>query len=188
MRGTRPTIEQGDPARRSEPEGEMPSGSLRARRGCWSGDAAIVMDGIRRVVQALRAMGETTTQAGAKVTPAQLFVLRQIGARPGLSLSELAGQTLTRESSVSEVVTRLARRGLVERRTATPDRRRLLLTLTPAGEHLIATASDTVQERLVAGLRALPDDTRRALADGLEAWLETSGLRDAPTPMFFESD
>lgn len=180
-------IESGEWTRRDEPEGEMPSGSSRPPPGGWAADAAVVMDSLRRVVQALRSMGRTPAP-GPRVTAAQLFVLSQIAAQPGQSLVELAGRTLTRESSVSEVVARLVRRGLVERRTAALDRRRLVLTLTPMGERIVATASGTVQERLVAGLRALPDETRRALADGFHAWLEASGLRDAPAPMFFESD
>jgi len=180
-------IERGGSTRRDEPEGEMLSGSSRTPPGCWALDAAIVMDSLRRLVQVLRSMGRTPEQ-GPRVTPAQRFVLSQIAAQPGQSLGELAGRTLTRESSVSEVVTRLVRRGFVERRTGAPDRRRLVLTLTPMGERVVATASGTVQERVVAGLRALPDETRRALADGFQAWLEASGLQDAPAPMFFESD
>ena len=58
----------------------------------------------------------------------------------------------------------------------------------PLAEAIVAEALETTQERLVAGLRVLPDDTRRALARGFEDWLDASGLRDVPTKMFFESD
>lgn len=147
-------------------------------------DARVVMDSLRRIVRSLRAVGDGPVRRHG-LTSARLFVLRQIAAHPGLGLGDLAARTLTRESSVSEVVTRLVDAELVERRGATGDRRRVELRLTPAGEHAIAEAGETPQERLIAGLRALPDEERHALAEGFAAWLALSGLQDAPV-MFFE--
>ena len=166
----------------NEPGSEMLSGS--SRLGART-DARNVMDSLRRVVLALRSAGETPGREHG-LTTARLFVLRQIAANPGLGLSELAARTLTRASSVSEVVSRLVEAGLVERRIGAPDRRRAELRLTPAGEAVVAPAPETPQERLVAGLRALPDETRRSLAAGLVAWLAAAGLQDAPSVMFFE--
>jgi DNA-binding MarR family transcriptional regulator len=143
------------------------------------------MDSIRRLVQALRSLG-LRSERDFGVTAAQLFVLRRIAADPGLSLAELARQTLTRESSVSEVVARLVAGGFVERRHAVDDRRRLELRLAPAGERIVAVAPETVQERLVDAFRALPDDARRALSRGLSAWLVAAGLDHLPASMFFE--
>jgi DNA-binding MarR family transcriptional regulator len=149
------------------------------------GEAAVAMDSIRRIVQALRALS-LRSQREFGVTAAQLFVLRRIAAHPGLSLAELARQTVTRESSVSEVVTRLVARGFVERRHAEDDRRRVELRLAPTGERVVAVAPETVQERLVDAFHDLPDDARRALSRGLSAWLVAAGLDHLPTSMFFE--
>src|SRR5579862_3620047 len=83
-----------------------------------------VLDAIRRIVQALR---ESSRLAEARVglSGAQLFVLRSVAESPGLSLNELAERTRTHQSSVSAVVMRLAREGLVEKRTADVDARRM---------------------------------------------------------------
>ncbi|HSA56489.1 MAG TPA: MarR family winged helix-turn-helix transcriptional regulator [Gemmatimonadaceae bacterium] len=148
-------------------------------------EARAVMEALRRVVLALRSVGEGPARDHG-LTSARLFVLRRIAAHPGQGLAELAARTLTRASSVSEVVTRLVEAGLVERHSGATDRRRVELRLTPAGEAMIAGAPETTQERLVAGLLALPDETRRSLAEGFAAWLAVSGLADAPSVMFFE--
>jgi len=144
-----------------------------------------VMDGLRRVVRALSASARGLPRDGG-VSGAQRFVLRQIAAAPGLSVGELATRTLARQSTVSEVVARLVTGGLVARRASATDARQSELTLTARGRRAIAAAELTAQERLAAGLAALPAARREVLADGLEAWLVAAGLAEVPATMFFE--
>jgi DNA-binding MarR family transcriptional regulator len=94
--------------------------------------------------------------------------------------------TRTTPSSVSEVVARLVRRGLVTRQPSARDRRRAELTVTAAGHAVLASAPETVQEQLLAGFERLGDASRRTLADTLEAWLAASGLDDVSPALFFE--
>lgn len=148
-------------------------------------DSARVMDAIRRLVRALRSSSDASRRDFG-VSTAQLFVLRQIAATPGCSLGEVAERTRTTQSSVSEVVARLVRRGLVSRRAATSDRRRAELVLTAKGRSLLERARTTLQERLIEGLEGLEAGERRALASGLEAWLTAAGLADLPATMFLE--
>lgn len=149
-------------------------------------DAAVALEALRRIVHALRTQG-TQAEREFGVTAAQLFVLRQIGRRPGLSLHDLAERTHTRDSSVSEVVSRLVSGGFVERSPDPDDRRRVRLTLAPAGRRVVAVAPRTVQERLVSAFEALPAPARTALAHGLDAWIRAAGLDDTPSAMFFEA-
>ena len=148
-------------------------------------ESARVMDAIRRLVRALRASSDASRRDFG-VSTAQLFVLRQIAAMPGCSMGELAERTRTTQSSVSEVVARLVRRGLVSRQAAREDRRRAELSLTPKGRTLLERARTTLQERLLEGLESLDDDARLALASGLESWLAAAGLADIPPTMFLE--
>lgn len=143
------------------------------------------MDSLRRIVHAVRAAtraSETTFGLSA----AQHFVLRQLAVASGQSLSDLAERTRTTQSSVSEVVSRLVRRGLISRRASAADRRRAELTLTPAGEEILAHAPESVQERLLAGFATLGSGERQALAEGLEAWLTASKLGTVEPVLFFE--
>ena len=97
-------------------------------------------------------------------------------------------RTRTTPSSVSEVVSRLVRQGLVTRAASVRDRRRAVLTLTAAGAALVRSAPETVQDRLVAGFGRLDHASQRMLADGIESWLAASGLADVTATFFFEPD
>ncbi|HEV7992802.1 MAG TPA: MarR family transcriptional regulator [Gemmatimonadaceae bacterium] len=142
------------------------------------------MDNLRRVVRALSTSSRGVSSRG--LSGAQLFVLRQIAKLPSLSLRELADRTLTGQSTVSEVVTRLVERGLVTRAASATDARRAELTLTARGHRAIAGTEPTAQERLADGLATLPRARRTALADALDAWLAAAGLADVAAKMFFD--
>jgi DNA-binding MarR family transcriptional regulator/nitroimidazol reductase NimA-like FMN-containing flavoprotein (pyridoxamine 5'-phosphate oxidase superfamily) len=137
------------------------------------------MESVRRLVRALRtSSAESERQFG--LSAAQLFALRQIASRPHESMSELAKRTLTSQSSVSEVITRLVDRGFVTRETSARDRRRAELVLTETGERLLAKVPETIQEKLAAGFNRLTPIQQAGLAGGLEAWLSSSGLGEVP--------
>ena len=148
-------------------------------------DAARAMDSLRRVVHAIRIATRASERAFGLST-AQLFVLRQLSAMSGQSLSDLATRTRTTQSSISEVVARLVRNGLVNRAPSLIDRRRAVLGLTAAGETLLANAPETIQERLLRGFESLDQRTRRSLADNFELWLAASGLDDVAPALLFE--
>lgn len=147
-------------------------------------DAARAMDALRRIVHALHA-ANARAEANLRVTAAQLFVLRQIGAEPGISMSGLAERTRSAQSSVSEVVARLCGQGLVQRRTSPADGRRVELSLTRAGAILASRAGETIQERLVAAYERLGADDQDSLAQLLETWLSSAGLEGGPAAFFF---
>jgi DNA-binding MarR family transcriptional regulator len=148
-------------------------------------DSIRAMDALRRIVRALSSSSREASSSGG-LSGAQLFVLRQVSARPGLSVGQLAASTLSRQSTVSEVVSRLVERGLVARETSAADARQTELSLTARGRRAIAKFGATAQERLAAGLASMPAARRRTLADALESWLSSAGLADVPAGMFFD--
>jgi DNA-binding MarR family transcriptional regulator len=95
---------------------------------------------------------------------------------------------LTTQSSVSEVVSKLVKRGLVTRASAADDRRRAELRVAPAGYKVLTAAPETPQEKLLAGLISMGPARQRELAAGLEEWLKSSGLDNLPPTMFFEGE
>lgn len=146
--------------------------------------AARAMDAVRRIVRGLRA-----THAVARshsISAAQLFVLRQIAAEPGLGLSDIARRTMTSPSSASEVTTRLVDAGFVVRAVAARDQRRAEFRLTQRGADAIAGTDASVQERLLIGYASLNIQDRTELARLLEEWVRASGLGALPATMFFE--
>ena len=145
------------------------------------------VEALRRLVRALHDSARMA-QGQTGVSGAQLFVLRVLAAHPGLSINELAAQTMTHQSSVSVVVSRLLARGLVARAPSPDDRRRQLVTLTRHGRALHQGAPPVAQERIVAAVRALTPARQRALADGLRALTDALGATRQGASMFFEED
>lgn len=144
------------------------------------------LDALRHIVQGIR-LSDVRAERHTGLSGAQLFVLQQLAERPAQSLNELAVRTRTHQSSVSTVVTRLVGRGLVSRRRADEDGRRLVLELTPAGRGLLTGAPETAQTRLIAALERLPRPELSALAATLEGLVTALGGEAGPAPLFFEA-
>lgn len=146
-----------------------------------------IMDSVRRIVRALRVYSRAS-ERDVGLSGAQLFVLKQLASQDGLSINELAEKTLTHQSSVSVVVSRLAEQGYVVREPSARDARKNLVTLAPSGRKLIKKTPATAQERIVYALAALSPDEQGKLAQLLEAVVKHAGFDGDPATMFFEDD
>ncbi|HEX3903922.1 MAG TPA: MarR family transcriptional regulator [Polyangia bacterium] len=145
-----------------------------------------VLDAIRRIVRALRESSRTSERS-VGLGAAQLFVLQRLAGAPALSLNELAERTLTHQSSVSVVVSRLVKAGLVARTRAPTDGRRVQITLTAAGRAALSRAPAAAQDRLIAALGLLGATARKDLARQLGRLVEAMALPLHHPPMFFEA-
>jgi len=161
-------------SRRAEP---------RRARAPRSNDVKVVLDGIRRIVQALRASSRAAEKK-VGLSGAQLFVLLKLSGEEALSINELAARTLTHQSSVSVVVARLVEQGLVARRRSAVDGRRVELTLTRRGRAVLAKAPQAAQDRLIESIESLPSADRRALARNLDRLSRALLVDEAPTMLF----
>jgi DNA-binding MarR family transcriptional regulator len=146
--------------------------SARSRPSADDLELARVLECIRHIGRSLRVGGRAAEQT-VGVSGAQLFVLQQLNRAPAQSLNELATRTLTHQSSVSVVVSRLVERRFVSRTASPDDGRRVVLSVTPAGRAVLARAPEAAQARLVDGLRRLPQRRVRELAQSLRALVET---------------
>src|SRR5437667_5497144 len=132
-----------------------------------SPDLRVAIDAFRRIVQALRASSRDTERR-VGLSAAQLFALQQVAAHPGASVNELAARTFTHQSSVSVVVARLVERRLVAKVTSRADGRRVGLAVTDAGRAVLRRSPEPIQEKLFAGIAALPPTARHMLAEALD--------------------
>jgi DNA-binding MarR family transcriptional regulator len=150
-------------------------------------DIRAVMDAIRRVVRMLRVSARASERL-VGISGAQLFVLQQLAEAGACSIGELAEHTLTHQSSVSVVVSRLIERGFVSRRASEEDGRRAVVELTASGRALFRRAPPMAQAHLISGLRRMGAAERDALARGLSALVREIGAdAEAPT-LFFEDE
>lgn len=102
---------------------------------------------------------------GLNLTPGQFSLLSLLAGNPGISQKALSRVTGVDTSTMSPALESLARRGLIIRARAAHDRRSYALSLSPAGEEMLAAMRGQVerQERVMA--EALePGERERLLA------------------------
>ncbi len=150
-------------------------------------ESRIVLDSIRRIVQLLRRSANLSEKRFG-LSAAQLFVLHKLVDVESLSVGELAGRTLTSQSSVSEVVQKLVTAGYVGRVRSTRDARSVVLSLTDSGRSIISKAPIAPQDYLLAGLRRMPPRDRRQLARLLSRLVKETGMIDVVPTMLFEDE
>jgi DNA-binding MarR family transcriptional regulator len=142
------------------------------------------LNALRRMVRGLRSAAEAVERE-LNVSAAQLFVLRELGQVPDQSVKDLAAVTMTTHSTVSQVVSQLIAKGLVTRTRDEADGRRSVLRLTRQGANLVRRSPRVIQTDLIKGFATLRAPERSGLANGLEKWLEASGLGGVSSSMLF---
>jgi DNA-binding MarR family transcriptional regulator len=129
------------------------------------------LEAVRRVLQ--QAIWSQARRYPIPLTPPQLQALRVLvdqlrDAGAGLSLSELSRRMGLAHSTVSGIVTRLERRGLLERTTRPDDRRFVTIELTqPVKEWLVHELPSSRLRPLVAAIGQATTQERAAILDGL---------------------
>jgi DNA-binding MarR family transcriptional regulator len=98
------------------------------------------------------------------LSPPQVRALGMLDPERPVPMSELAGALHCDNSNVTGIVDRLEDRGLVERRSASHDRRVKMLAVTPRGAELRARLAERLEEAPEPLARLSPDD-QRALRD-----------------------
>jgi MarR family transcriptional regulator, organic hydroperoxide resistance regulator len=104
------------------------------------------------------------------LAPQQMIALRMLGAGPR-KMSELAQSLFCDNSNVTGIVDRLEDRGLVERRSATHDRRVKMLAVTERGADVRARLAERLDEAPEPLARLSPED-QRTLRDIMRRALE----------------
>lgn len=128
-------------------------------------DAARLLDSLASV---RRALGSEVAVDDEAISTMQFFALRSLVDRDR-TVSDLARAMGVQLSTLTQLVDSLVARRWVQRYDDPSDRRRVCLTLTPAGHELYARARHAAEERMARLLERMTLPERRALLRGLEA-------------------
>ncbi len=148
-------------------------------------DSAAALVALRRIIRFLR-LADREAEAAYGLTAAQLFVLYSLAESPADSMAELADRTLTDQSSVSIVVSRLEAKKLLVRKTAPMDRRRVEIKLTATGKKIVATGPTAPQPKIIAAIDAMIPSKRGEVVRALEQLAQAIGAGDTEPMMLFE--
>jgi DNA-binding MarR family transcriptional regulator len=107
------------------------------------------------------------------LTVPQFFILRSVWAgKEGCSMSTLADGALRRSATMTGIVDRLVRMGLVTRQRDVRDRRRVLVELTPAGREVLGRVRKSREKRLRETLACLSPRDAEEFLRLLELYLQ----------------
>ena len=90
------------------------------------------------------------------ITSAQLNCLLALYENGPLPPSQVAKHMMVKSSTVTGVVDRLERKGLVKRERNSPDRRIINIQLTEDGKKIAEIAPPPIQQQVIEGLQKLP--------------------------------
>jgi DNA-binding MarR family transcriptional regulator len=108
---------------------------------------------------------------------ASLAVLEHLALAGPLTIGEAAAHLRRAQSVVSEIVSHLARQGLLERESDPEDRRRTLIWLTPDGQATLRRQREVLSTELLAkALANMPHEQSRALLHALRSLVESSTI------------
>lgn len=147
-----------------------------------STDAEVAHEMLRSIRQIVRRISEYSRSLSRDVglTVPQLMCLKQIGDlepdEPEITVALVGTRVDLSAATVSRIVDRLVRAGLVLRERRARDRRKVCLSLTTAGLERYQALPTPMQERFVGQLMKLDDDER---GDLLAALRRITELMDA---------
>lgn len=133
-----------------------------------SDDASLIIRQVRRIVRAINVHSQNLSREAGLTVP-QLLLLRQIQeAPPGRATAGALCATMDiNPPTMSGLLERLGRLGLVQRARSPNDRRVVELTLTPAGRETLSQAPPLLQDRVLARLKGLSADQRSKVLEAL---------------------
>lgn len=133
--------------------------------------AADTLKQFRIIISAVRQHFRALEEA-CGVSGAQVWILSAIADTPGITVSRL-GETLSvHVSTVSNMLDKLAKSGLVERLRSEGDRRVVNLQLTEAGEAILARAPKPLTGLVPHALDKLPEPVLKRLNADLGLLIE----------------
>lgn len=112
---------------------------------------------------------------GEDVTLPQYRALIELAIRGPQRVADLAAILGVDRSTMTRMCDRLVRKGLIQRRRFSEDRRGVHIRLTPQGRHLVDEVSDRRRAELSRILERLPHSGRPAVLAALRAFAQAAG-------------
>lgn len=130
--------------------------------------------GLQRAVHAtLQALAAELADLG--LTASEINVLGNLADGRSRTVNELGADVGSRPTTLTSVLDRLERRGLLTRTGHPQDRRKVVLQLTPTGRRVAERVRAAMADLEARALGDLDEGARQALRAGLERLVEVSG-------------
>jgi DNA-binding MarR family transcriptional regulator len=146
-----------------------------------------IMQDLRRIFKAIQQYSEQVLKEFG-VTGPQLWALRVIYSEGRLSMGELSDKMYLHMSTVSGIIDRLGKKGYVERKRESADRRVVKISLTKEGKRLVQRAPAAAQGRLLYGLESLSKKEVSNIHSSFEKVVRLMEIGDVKATFFFSEE
>jgi DNA-binding MarR family transcriptional regulator len=126
-----------------------------------------VVEALRRIIRAVDLHSRALVHK-CRLTGPQLVVLRSIAESPPSSVTGIAQAVHLSQATVTGILDRLEKRGLIIRTRSTDDRRRVHVSLSAEAEEMLEAAPPLLQEHFIRRFEELDDREQRRILDSLE--------------------
>lgn len=112
------------------------------------------------------------------VTGAQLWLMQELHDAPGMRVGQIAARLAIHQTTVSNLLDSLSKRGYVIKARDPGDQRAVMLSLSEKGNALLLEAPKPARGLLPEALSQLDPESLAKLSDGLQGLLDAIGLLD----------
>ncbi len=126
-----------------------------------------VLISLRRIIQAIDLHSRQLVMQHGITTP-QLIILKQIEGKETTTVTQLAKRVSLKQATVTDILNRLERKGLIQRQKDTGDRRCVLVKETDAGKKLLEAAPSPLQDRFLEKFENLEDWQQNMILTSLQ--------------------
>lgn len=112
------------------------------------------------------------------VSGAQLWIMQELHETPGLRVGEIAGQLAIHQTTMSNLLDTLEKRGYVVKTRDPEDQRVVKLALSKKGANLLAEAPKPARGLLPEALRKMTSEQRLQLDQGLQGLIDSIDVLD----------
>jgi DNA-binding MarR family transcriptional regulator len=143
---------------------------------------AQVTAALRRIIRAIDLHSRSLVQRYGLTGP-QLIVLKELVASPAMTVGQLADVVNLSQATVTGILDRLERKGMVTRSRSIEDKRKVFVCHTAAAEQALEGAPPLLQEHFTEAFAGLPDWQQTQVLSSLQrivALMEAGDVEAGP--------
>ncbi len=142
---------------------------------------------LRKITQAISSHSKNLYRKYGLTGP-QLIILNDIAAREPLSVTQLARSISLSQATVTDILNRLEKKGLVVRQRDMLDRRRVMIRTTPQCNEILSQAPPALQEAFVERYRNLPEWEQLMILSALQRIVDLMTVDKVEPAPFLTAD
>jgi DNA-binding MarR family transcriptional regulator len=156
--------------------------SLSSRQLCRE-----LLVSLRKITQAISLHSRDLNRRYGLTGP-QLVILNEIATHESLSVTELARSISLTQATVTDILTRLDKKGFVERTRDDRDRRRVMIRITPKCRDILSQAPPPLQETFESHFTNLPEWEQFMILSALKRIVDLMSAEKIDAAPFLATD